>query len=78
MAQFQVLADIGATEIQIAVLHADIITTIALLLNGEGRSSYCSWYYVAVNYDVYFLYICAYIFGAGCYRILQDVPRRRR
>ena len=37
MAQFQVLTNAGTTQVQIAILHADIIATIGIVLNGKGR-----------------------------------------
>ena len=37
MAQFQILTNTATAQVQIAVLHADVVTTISIVLNGEGR-----------------------------------------
>ena len=37
VAQFQVLANAATAQVQITILHTDIVSTISIVLNGEGR-----------------------------------------
>ena len=37
MAQFQILAYVGTTKVQIAILHTQVVAAVGLFLDGEGR-----------------------------------------
>ena len=37
MAQFQILAYAGTAQIEVTILHTDIVTTIRIVFDGKGR-----------------------------------------